>query len=418
MRRGTSIFETRWLGWLGVFLLFGMIACDDGGVKGGEASDDADRQGENRDSDGLPDPDTTVGPKPDTDPGTGKMDTQVVRVDTGTAGREDSGSTRRDTGKRDSGSQQSKVVRFIAMGDTGEGNQEQKRVAKGAQKRCDKAGGCHGFIMLGDNIYDAGADSAMDKQFTTKIDKPYRVLKKGPPPPQGQPDNRKRMPIYVSLGNHDLGEIPLNRQKITYNVKFYNNNPWYYFPSEIWDKKIGSVHLMSMHTNPLAYKGSRLKKHSQMVSRVLQNSSANWTIAFGHHPYRSNGQHGNAGEYEAIPGDLTINGGDYREWVNKNICGKVDFLLTGHDHNRQWLKKQPKLDGSFLGSGGSSGICDTHMAVSGAGAKTREVKDRGNKTAFAQPTLGFLFLEFHPKKANVEFCGPDGKTEWSKTIQK
>ncbi len=30
-------------------------------------------------------------------------------------------------------------------------------------------------------------------------------------------------------------------------------------------------------------------------------AATDWTIAFGHHPYISNGSHGNAGTYEGIP---------------------------------------------------------------------------------------------------------------------
>jgi len=324
----------------------------------------------------------------------------------GTPDTEKDGTGSDDTAERS-------VRRFIAMGDTGEGNDAQERVSKGARARCDRAGGCHGFLMLGDNIYDSGADSANDEQFRTKIDEPYRNLKYGPPPEPGESDDRDRLPIYVTLGNHDLGLIPLNRDKINYNIDYADRNSWYYFPAEIWDKRIGPVHLVGIHTNPMVHEGMRVDMHTRLVERVRENTSADWTVAIGHHPYRSNGQHGNAGEYDGVP----LFGEEYREWVNEEVCGKIDFLITGHDHNRQWLEKMNKLERS-LGGDDADGVCETHMGVSGAGAKLRDIEDQGNATAFSSAELGFMFLEFRPGRVDVEFCDADGNTEWSKTIAK
>ena len=134
----------------------------------------------------------------------------------------------------DPGAQACAVVRFIAMGDTGEANDAQYRVAAGAQARCDRAGGCDGFIMLGDNIYDTGAVGPMDRQLTEKIDEPYANLKKGPPPEAGEEDTRARMPLYVSLGNHDLGGAGINSVQVQAYLGYARNNDWFYYPSEFW----------------------------------------------------------------------------------------------------------------------------------------------------------------------------------------
>ena len=378
--------------------------------------------------DGIGGADTTDGAREDVGPaGNGGTDAESTERDASSGGGDSSRSPKRDVGSTnnssdagksaDSGSGQPQVVRMIAMGDTGEGDKDQKRVAAAAQKRCDRAGGCHGFIMLGDNIYDEGPSSPQDMQFSTKVDKPYRQLKYGAPPAQGKPENRKRMPIYVSLGNHDLGGAGLESSLIQHYLDYAKTRSWFYYPKEYWEKQVGNVHLISIHTNPLAYKGTKKKPQGQLVQKALQKTSADWTIVFGHHPYRSNGQHGNAGEYEGIPGDLTPLGGEYRKWVNKYVCDKVDFLLTGHDHNRQWIKEMDELTGDVLG-GGSSDACETKMAVSGAGAKTRGMKDRGNDLAFGKGTLGFLLLEFHKRKVEVEYVDDKGKTEWSKTVTK
>ncbi len=315
----------------------------------------------------------------------------------------------------DTGPAPPQVTRLIVMGDTGEGNAAQARIARGAQARCDRAGGCVGFVMLGDDIYDSGPSSANDTQFDTKIDQPYQVLKKGPPPPDGQPDNRPRMPIYVALGNHDLGGAGLNRSLIDYYLAYAQQHDWFYLPSAWWTKKVGNVQLIALETNSLAYLGTHYDEQGQMVQQALADTDARWSIVFGHHTYRSNGQHGNAGSYEGIPGDLTYLGGDFRKFVDEFICNKADFYLAGHDHNRQWFNSVPDIP-TWPVWQTNQRPCNTWFGVSGAGSKLRTMVDRNNDLAFGQATLGFLFMEFYPNKVVVEECDPDGNTEWTRTL--
>ncbi|MEE2644388.1 MAG: metallophosphoesterase [Myxococcota bacterium] len=312
-----------------------------------------------------------------------------------------------------------RVTRLIAMGDTGEASEMQYRVSAAAQAHCDRAGGCDGFVMLGDNIYDTGAESAMDEQLTTKIDLPYANLKAGPPPAEGEPDERPRMPLYVSLGNHDLGGAGINSAQVQYYLAYARANDWFYYPEEFWHLQVGSVHLISLHTNPLAYgiPDDLFEPQARLVSEALAQTSAPWTLAVGHHPYRSNGRHGNAGAYEGIPLDIDLFGGGFRRWIDSEICNRVDFYLSGHDHNRQWLNSVPLIPN--IPEGGGNTPCETHFAVSGAGAKTTDLEGRGNDTAFEDDSKeGFLFMEFHHDFVNVEFCDYDGVVDWSRRIER
>src|SRR5688572_24159997 len=52
-------------------------------------------------------------------------------------------------------------VRFVVMGDTGEGNDGQHRVADAIAAKC-AADGCDFVVLLGDNIYDEGVDNVAD----------------------------------------------------------------------------------------------------------------------------------------------------------------------------------------------------------------------------------------------------------------
>ncbi len=93
----------------------------------------------------------------------------------------------------------------------------------------------------------------------------------------------------------------------------------------------------------------------------------------------------------------------------------MDFYLSGHDHNRQWLNSVPPTPN--LPEGAGTTPCNTHFAVSGAGAKTTDLEGRGNDTAFEDDTeTGFLFMAFYVDRVEVEFCDADGNTDWSRTI--
>jgi hypothetical protein len=310
------------------------------------------------------------------------------------------------------------VVRFIIIGDTGEGNEEQYAVARAAAAHCDRAGGCHGIIMLGDNIYDEGPSSDDDPLFGAYIDEPYRVLKYGPPPADGEEDTRERLPIYMTLGNHDLGGAGLETALIQHYLAYALANDFVYFPAPFYEIQIGPVHLVSLHTNPLAYLGTELAEQGALVDRVVASTDATWTIVFGHHPYRSDGPHGNAGSYEGIPGDLLFLGGKFREFVDDHICNDVDFYFSGHDHSRQWVRSVPDIPTWPVFPPPTTTPCNTRFAVSGAGAKSSEIKDRDNDMAFTSLVEGYLFMEFTETDAYAQFCDMAGTCDWEERYER
>lgn len=308
------------------------------------------------------------------------------------------------------------LVRLIAVGDTGEASSEQYLVAEGIQHRCNESGGCHGLLMLGDNIYDDGPESADDDEFDTKIDLPYANLRYGAPPEDGEEDLRERLPLYISLGNHDLGGMGLENELIAHYIEYGASRDWFYYPSEWWATEVGIVHIISLHTNPLAYLANQIDEQGTFVNSIVNNTPSTWTVSFGHHPYRSNGPHGNAGEYEGLPLHLPLLGEGFREFVDDYICNKVDFYISGHDHNRQWLESVPDIPSwpPFQ----ATVPCKTHFAVSGAGAKLHDLMDRNNSLAFGEGTLGFLLITFTPEEAVAEFCDENGNIEWTYQIDR
>lgn len=310
------------------------------------------------------------------------------------------------------------VVRLVLIGDFGEGNAAQYRVSESMGRHCDERGGCHGLVALGDNIYDTGPSSATDPQFETKMTAPYAELRYGAPPAEGEEDARPRLPMYVSLGNHDLGGAGLDASLARHYVEYGRTRDWFYFPSRTWDLRLGPVHLIALDTNPLAYLGTETAEQGALIDRVVATTEAQWTVVFGHHPYRSNGDHGNAGSYEGFPGDLVFLGGAFRRFVDEHICNDVDFYISGHDHNRQWMRSVPRIPTwPVFPPPRTTYACATRFAISGAGAKDDDLVDRGNDLAFGSPSEGFLYMEFRSDSVLAEFADIDGNVEWSETFR-
>ncbi|MEO1272057.1 MAG: metallophosphoesterase, partial [Myxococcota bacterium] len=244
----------------------------------------------------------------------------------------------------------------------------------------------------------------------SRLDEPYATL---------HDRHGKRMTLYATLGNHDLGGSGWDETRVAHYVAYGRSRDWLHVPQAFWETQVGMVHLVGLHTSPLAYWGAEadLEAQGAMVKQVLATSSARWIVALGHHPYRSNGQHGNAGQYEGVPGDGFMVGGRFRAWVEEHLCGGVDVYMAGHEHNRQWLSPVADVPAwpPWLSSS-ERYPCRTRFGISGAGAKTTPLVDRGNPLDFGADTPGFVLLEFAPDQARIEMCDAEGRLEWSQVL--
>ena len=230
-------------------------------------------------------------------------------------------------------------LRFIALGDSGEGNENQLAVARAAEIVCAERG-CDFAMLLGDNFYDVGVSSVQDVQFVDKFETVYDGLD---------------MPFYIVLGNHDYGPLaldwPLGDYQVDYgkvNDKWVMPDFWYTFTSSS-----GSTQFFAMDTPRIMFNHQLEEQRAWMKDEVAA-SSAPWKIGFAHHPYLSNGQHGNAGNYEGLQSLTIVNGTYVKRFVDDLVCGKVQVYISGHDHNRQVFDP----------------VCGTYFLVSGAASKT------------------------------------------------
>ena len=115
------------------------------------------------------------------------------------------------TGDGDGDGDGDEPLRFVVLGDGGEGNENQFLVANAVELVCAERG-CEFALYLGDNFYDSGVDSAMDSQFDTKFEQPYADLD---------------FPFYATMGNHDyggfIGGVFANEWgKVAYEIEYTN----------------------------------------------------------------------------------------------------------------------------------------------------------------------------------------------------
>lgn len=325
--------------------------------------------------------------EPTTAPQTSTTTTAPDTTDTAVTASSEGGDT--TTGEMAGG-----TVRFVAFGDTGEGNEAQYAIGQAMAALCaDK--GCDFGLLLGDNFYDSGVDGVDDPQWQQKFEMPYEDID---------------FPLYATLGNHDYGGngigVDFDTKKAQYQIDYTKMSQIWKLPSKYHSFKHAHAEFWDLDTNQIMTDPINGDAGPQQawLANGLAASKATWKIAFGHHPFISNGDHGNAGAYENLEGIPLpfVTGDTVKEFMEDTVCGKVDVYICGHDHSLQWLS--PK--------------CSTEFIVSGAGSKSEGVPGN-NPVAFALADVeGFLWVEIKDDSFTGVFYDQTGKELFTKTITK
>ncbi len=281
----------------------------------------------------------------------------------------------------------------MVLGDGGEGNTEQYQVSDAMETICDLKGGCEFALYLGDNFYDDGIQLLRgldDPQFQDKFEFPYANLD---------------FPFYVVLGNHDYGLLSVVSQKANLEVLYHDVSERWYMPDRYYSVVHEHVALWGLDTNafmvgslmPDVHQDAQARWFNEEVAQATQT----WKIAFGHHPLRSNGSHGNAGHYEGYSWLPFASGRALERFMIESFCNRIDVYFSGHDHNRQWLHP----------------TCGVELVVSGAAAKTTEFGENINDAYFQEDqTPGFLYVEIVDDVLTGEFYDMHGDLNFTRTI--
>jgi tartrate-resistant acid phosphatase type 5 len=215
-------------------------------------------------------------------------------------------------------------------------------VSKAAQAWCRPEDRCDFGLMVGDNIYPAGATLGADgrsdaERFDDLLHKPYAPLREQDP----------AFVIYPVLGNHDWDT---SRESAIAQVKYLEQSPLYELDGIYYRARPApGVELFAIDTtvllagetvydDALAPDGTPIdtgvedreepwaepigdeKRMLDWLAQALADSDARWKIVVGHHPLWSSS--GSKHEEAKV----------LRRLLLPSLCRYADAYVSGHDH--------------------------------------------------------------------------------------
>jgi Calcineurin-like phosphoesterase len=242
------------------------------------------------------------------------------------------------------------VLRFVAIGDNGSGNEHQYAVAQ-AMTQYHRQHPYHLVVMAGDNIYDHGEIAKLKAVF----EDPYQPLLK------------QQVRFQACLGNHDIREANGDGQVKT---PLFNMKGRYYTFRE------KSVQFFVLDTNTNVDWPVQLA----WLTQALTQSDAPWKIVYGHHPIYASGHYGTD---QAMVQRLT-------PLFKKH---RVQLYINGHEHHYERTKL---LDGT------------TYLITGHGGAYLRPVQPSA-VSAYAVSRYGFSALAVYADRIEIQGVGTDGQ---------
>lgn len=244
------------------------------------------------------------------------------------------------------------LVKVLVTGDTGFGDDNQRRVAALMETMC-VAENPHAVILLGDNFYYTGVSSVDDPQWDSKFNHIYNS------------PCLSQKKFYTVFGNHDYRNNPQAQ------IDYTNKSPQWNLPARFYKLSAGEiVDFFAIDTNFPDKCGSKSLCSLDWIEDKISSSGASWKIVFGHHPALSGGKYK---KLAFIPSYI----------LPSFLCNaKPHLYISGHDHNMQHLK------GKYVNKG-----CDIHqLIVGGGGAPIYIPSEVPGKTIFAKGVHGAALL--------------------------
>lgn len=277
----------------------------------------------------------------------------------------------------------------VIIGDTGKDNEGQLSVAQGIQKYCQTSL-CNLGMLTGDVVYPEGVESSTDPILETMFDKYYNPL---------------NLTFLIALGNHDYGKYTNDWKRGSYQLEHSKKNPLFYLPDFYYTYETPDAVIAVIDTTRLMW-NKTFNEMAQMVTQAheLAQSQNKWFMVMAHHPYLSNGKHGNAGNYERIPWLYFTSGKYVKRFIDRHICGKAQFYITGHEHLLQ------VFDGNIKG-------CNTQLIVSGTGASASKLYKR-NPAVYESTELGFFHMLISPDVVTIKAINQNNQQLFEQSYSK
>jgi tartrate-resistant acid phosphatase type 5 len=262
------------------------------------------------------------------------------------------------------------AVRLVLLGDTGTADEAQRSVAAEVAGTCADLG-CDGVLLLGDNFYGSGVASPDDPLWKTAFEDPYANV---------------AGPFFAVLGNHDYGGggVGYEQDRAAAQVAVGKSGGKFVLPERFYSHRIGDVDFFALDTPAIIF--GDLLEQKKAVREWLASSRGRWRVVYGHHPFWSSGVHGDAGAFDGFQPSVSFAGDEWKTFFEEELCGKVDFYVSGHDHDLEWLEPAEKCPG-------------TELVVSGGGGAAVRASAERHPVRYLKSTHGFFWLEFEGQRA-------------------
>lgn len=288
-------------------------------------------------------------------------------------------------------------------------------VAAAGRAACDGAGDCDASVFLGDNVYSRGVNNANDELYLDRFTRAWAFA----------------APVYFVPGNHDWG--PTFGRDAPRNDRIRRQHQWIRSkPRDVVTRggahfytfRAGPVQFWAVDSNYLVHKCKSADAKTDCDGPGIEAffesigvSEAPWKILLSHHPYRSDGEHGDAGRYRnhGIP---WWRGRGYEGVISEHVRDSVDVLLSGHDHSLQFFADVGGETAQFVV--GSSGKLDTLPQRQGQRAEFGQAGYHGFGVLEASPTrlcMKLFAVDVSPTgeigRVVLEACRTRRRSTWS-----
>lgn len=255
-------------------------------------------------------------------------------------------------------------MRFWALGDFGNGSQAQIDVKTGFHDNYTDVD-TDVWFWLGDNAYGDGTD----QQYQDKVFAVY-------------PEIFRNTVVWPSPGNHDYGSVNLANDGPYYDIfTLPENGEAGGVPSDEeghYSFDYGNVHFLSLNTEYLLWIIADNTSFTDWLEEDLQNTNADWIIAYWHQPAYTKGTH-DSDESFGRPQMMRQNVLPILEQYG------VDLVLAGHSHS---YERSYLINGHY----GTSDTWDPQtMLVDGSNGRTSEGNEYRKYTQGDKPNYGTVY---------------------------